>query len=213
MSDKEVEHLEGIISITIRPPIEDFKLEWQDILLSNFDNILLAREHGENTMIVNHFQCVINAGTTKNLRRKITNLLGYQTDNPVWLVIKKSNDPKYNIGYCMKEGDYTAQGIPFSPEFLDDCWQYYLANKNNKNQLSKISQLSQSWICTSINALPYVLLENTENVPDVERLVIRLFCEDKLPLTLILNSKISTAKRCINAFLHYKLTGCIKYPD
>lgn len=194
-------------SITIRPRIEDFNIGWGKILLDAFDKIMVGYEHGENDTAINHLQVCLklpcsSCNRTDNLRRKIKKLLDYDNENSLWMVVKKSNDGLYTLGYCMKESCYKFKG--FTQDDIDTAFEHY----NNKSNELK-SKLGSTWIIKSINALPQGILDHKKKHPDftTEKLLMDLFCKDLIPLSLMIKIKFKSTLDLLYAYTAYKSKG------
>lgn len=213
--------MEYFYSITIRPRLEDFDEGWGDILLNNFNKIIIGYERGTSEDIeqINHLQIALILDKdvrTDNLRNKIRKLLNYDNENPVWLVIKKSNDGLYTCGYCLKEGKFKYKGI--LEEKIADMMKYYEKNVALKN--APIHKLSNKWVCKSINGIHTAILEYIKSNPnaggdffDLEKIIQDMFNEDLLPLSLILNLKIKTSKSLLEQYIKNKLKLGLKEQD
>lgn len=192
-------------SITIRPKIEDFDIEWGNLILNHFDNIIVGYEHGENDTAINHFQVALSSSVKRSdsLRRSLKKLLNYNPDNPVWLVIKSSNDSLYTMGYCMKEDNFKYKG--FSEEEITEALTYYKVKSEEIN-----NKLGKTWIIKSINALPQGIVNHKLNNPHLkttEDILMDLFLNDLIPLSLLIKVKLKPTSDLLCAYTAYKSPG------
>lgn len=169
-------------SITIRP--RKFDLSWKDKLVEYFERkglsyvIGLEKGKGQN---INHLQIYCNwDATTSNVRRDIKKVINFVPEDDmearVWLKVAETKDPKFTIGYCLKEGLY-ASNLP--QETLDDALEYSKARDN---------KVPRDWISTSINTLLPKLFdwakENDVVVFSLRALTATLVAKDLMPLSL-----------------------------
>lgn len=192
-------------SITIRPKIEDFDEGWGKILLDNFDKIIVGYEHGENDTSCNHLQVALSSDVKRSdsLRRSLKKLLNYDNTNPVWLVIKSSNDGLYTMGYCMKEDNFKYNG--FSEDEINEALTYYKVKSEEIN-----NRLGKTWIIKSINALPQGIINHKKDNPDLkttESILMDLFLKDLIPLSLLIKVKLKPTADLLSAYTAFKTSG------
>lgn len=182
-----------MISITIRPRVENFDPGWREKLVDYYGGkgggfIFALESGGENKTSPNHIQGGIKSSSrTDNIRRQIISLLKYKPkdddESKLWLDIKKHKDPKYLVGYCCKEGNYASD---LSEEYIQECIQYYDAEKNKLSH-----KFNPTWKSQSLNSLfPAVYDFCVENNLlskhiKLKKLLYTMFSFDLLPLSLV----------------------------
>ena len=180
-----------MLSITIRPQLHNFsenKVIWKEKL----ENIL-SMNNGKLTRYVlglegneSHFQIALETTMrTDSLRRLLVNKLEFkpEDDNEAkqWLKVAKHNNPKYLIGYCMKEKLYMSN---FPQEYLEECFKHY---ENLKEEIKK-NKPSDKWRCSGMNNLfPLVysfMKENGLQDLPIRSIICLLHANDLIPLSL-----------------------------
>lgn len=176
-----------MLSVTIRPRSENFKLQWVQVLSEHFKKkkmkYVIAIEKN------NHLQCAFETHQrSNNMRRTITGLLKYtpedDAESKVWLKIVSHDNPKYLLGYCNKELVKDKIETNYSSEYIDECIQYYTSQKKEISEVKKYKE----WICTGINSLPYFAYEfavkNGLDTTDFHALVNLMFAKNMIPFSL-----------------------------
>lgn len=182
-----------MLSITVRPRQENFKLEWKESLIKYFSKkeqkYIVAVEKG------NHFQCCW--ATTKradNCTVAIKKLLQFLPEDDdekrQWLKVRKHNNPKYLIGYCVKEGNADNIWTNYSDEEVQEGINVYERIRNAGKK-----QERHNWKCTSVNSvIPHAYRYCLEWGKDPKTVSLHHVCvvmagEDLLPVTLVTKIK------------------------
>lgn len=144
-----------MLSITVRPQKENFKKEWEiplvKILSKKGRKYIIGLEKG------NHFQIAYaTEERSNNVRTKIKKALKYEPEDEnekkYWLKIKSHNNPKYLIGYCLKEGNPDHITTNYTKEEMAAAVAYY-----EKQKAKTVDKAKGDWVCTGINTLcPHV---------------------------------------------------------
>ncbi len=101
-------------SITIRPRLNNFKIEWMETLREYLDtkrpdcDYIIGGESGNADSEINHIQMSLKTNQRNdNIKRMIKTVLKFEPEDrdekACWLKCNKSDDPAYTNGYCVKE--------------------------------------------------------------------------------------------------------------
>ena len=186
-------------SITIRPRVEHFKIEWigqiRDYLHTNKPDAkyIIAGEQGSGDDI-NHIQMALRIKSrSDNIRRMIKAVIKFEPademEQQCWCKISKSDDPYFTNGYCMKEKKMVESNYA--------CDDLDLFNKHY-NERKAADKHNGGWECKGINELPYYLktymetdIKLNEMEVSMRALAYKAFGEGKLPFSLVRKIKKS----------------------
>lgn len=192
-------------SITIRPRLSNFKIEWLETLRDYLDtkrpdcDYILGGESGNEEDAhaeINHIQMSLKTNMRNdNIKRMIKTVLKFEPEDrdekACWLKCNKSDDASYTNGYCVKEKKLIYSN--FSVEERDNFYEYYL-------ECVKRKKSSVGWECKGINELPYYLKKYYEAICEesgelefvsMRALAYKAFGEGRLPFSLVRKLKMS----------------------
>ena len=187
-------------SITIRPRLNNFKIEWMETLRDYLDtkrpdcDYIIGGESGNADSEINHIQMSLKTNQRNdNIKRMIKTVLKFEPEDrdekACWLKCNKSDDPAYTNGYCVKEKKMVYSN--FSLEQRDEFYEYYKACVDRKKN-------DKGWECKGINELPYYLkkymeetISDNEFEVSMRALAYKAFGEGKLPFSLVRKIKKS----------------------
>ncbi len=186
-------------SITIRPRVEHFKIEWigqiRDYLGTNKPDVkyIIAGEQGSGDDI-NHIQMALRIKSrSDNIRRMIKAVIKFEPademEQQCWCKISKSDDPYFTNGYCLKEKNMVETNYA--------CDDLDLFNKHYRERKTA-DKCNGGWECKGINELPYYLkkymetgIKLCEMEVSMRALAYKAFGEGKLPFSLVRKIKKS----------------------
>lgn len=192
-------------SITIRPRVEHFKIEWigqiRDYLHTNKPDVkyIIAGEQG-NGDDINHIQMALKIKSrSDNIRRMIKSVIKFEPEDEMekkcWCKISKSDDPDFTNGYCLKEKKMVESN--YACDDLDSFERHY-------NERKSADKHNGGWECKGINELPYYLMEYCEKLNEnliktmvfseqlsMRALAYHAFGQGKLPFSLVRKLKKS----------------------
>ena len=213
-------------SVTIRPRVEHFKIEWigqlRDYLSTKKPDAkyIIAGEQG-NGDDINHIQMALRIKSrSDNIRRMIKAVIKFEPademESQCWCKISKSDDPYFTNGYCLKEKNMVETN--YACNDLDDFNKHYSERK-------AADKHNGGWECKGINELPYYLKEMYEKLngssdeleyPSMRALAYMAFGQGKLPFSLVRKIKKSDEiifYQLINPLEYRQLRSQIKYED
>ena len=213
-------------SITIRPRVNNFKIEWIGQIRAYLDTnkpdvkYIIAGEAG-NGDDINHIQMALKIKSrSDNIRRMIKSVIKFEPEddmeNTCWCKISKSDDPYFTNGYCMKEKKMIETN--YEVDNLEIFDKHYNIRKN-------ADKPNGGWECKGINELPYYLKELYEKLngssvelpyPSMRALAYMAFGQGKLPFSLVRKIKKSDEiifRQMINEKTYSELVSQIKYED
>jgi len=211
-------------SITIRPRVEHFKIEWigqiRDYLGTNKPDVkyIIAGEQG-NGDDINHIQMALKIKSrSDNIRRMIKSVIKFEPEDEMekqcWCKISKSDDGQFTNGYCLKEKKMVESN--YSVEDLNTFYKHYLTRQTAEKH-------NGGWECKGINELPFYLQKYMETCIDtfeyevsMRALAYKAFGEGKLPFSLVRKIKKSDEiifKQMICPISYGKLCNKIRSED
>lgn len=174
-----------MLSITVRPRIEHFKVEWADKLVQHFIRCKLKYVVSieQNT----HLQIALETvKRSNNVRRSIISQLNFTPHDDdearSWLVVKVHKEPMYLVGYCLKECQTPRTN--YTETHIRLCEEYYQERKDSLNKQN------YKWVCAGMNNLfPAVWKYVNEGNVNLKQRPLRtllalMLSEDKIPLSL-----------------------------
>ncbi len=213
-------------SITIRPRLSNFKIEWIDKIRDYLDTkktnakYIIAGESGSGDDI-NHIQMTLRIKSrSDNIRRMIKSVIKFEPEDEMeqkcWIKISKSDDPYFSNGYCLKEEKLVESN--FTVEELEEFDKKYKEKVNEQKH-------NGGWECKGINELPYYLKDYYEAIckesgelefVSMRALAYKAFGEGRLPFSLVRKLKKSDElifSQMIRPVEYRRIKSLIEYED